>query len=76
MLQTIELPTGIGHLAASLADVDGDTFSHGDSQGWLQSGDQEFRPYTQRVLEESDGSQTVGHIYSNDGESDSNGDIR
>ena len=28
VLQTVELPAGVCHLAAGLADVDGDTFPH------------------------------------------------
>ena len=28
VLQTVQLPAGIGHLTASLADVDGDAFPH------------------------------------------------
>ena len=30
VLQTIQLPAGIGHLTARLADVDGDAFPHNE----------------------------------------------
>ena len=33
VLQTVELPTGIAHLTSGLADVNRDTFSHGDYLG-------------------------------------------
>ena len=51
MLQTVELPARVGHLTASLANVDADTFSHDDGRGDL--GQQILCSYTQGVLEES-----------------------
>ena len=38
VLQAVELPAGIGHLTARLADVDGDAFPHFKQE--------EFRPDT------------------------------
>ena len=32
MLKTVQLPAGIAHLAAGLADMNGDDLAHGDQQ--------------------------------------------